>query len=187
MSKGFYEDYHPAPVPYDLKEIPRYLDDELHRIHEQKEPRSAKAIWACAQGTAGFVIEPPPGTWNQLFIGCPSIIDLPPGWDSATGNWTAPYTGVYECKLEFQFVDITDQGQGTIHIYAGIGSNGANPPEHTRTVAVPLGIPSAIVSLHLYKALDAGETVQFWGEAVNEGTQSQTCNISAGGSIIRLT
>lgn len=178
MPSGIYEEYMPGPVPIETNpELSRYLDDELHRIAELKAKKTASVLMAVGETAPGFIIDFPPGSWNQLFSTADAIVEIPECW--ASGSFTAPYAGVYDTSLELNFDNITGTGQGTLHFYAGIGIDGENPPSVTRHVTAPIDADAVIVTVSAWLILAAGQTVQFWAEAVNEGSQTQLCDVKA--------
>lgn len=183
---GIYEDYVPGPVPYSAQDLPRYLEDELGKLSRQLARKVASQILALEDTTTGFVIDFPPGTWNQLFVGKAPTIDAPASWDIPTGVWTAPYSGLYRASLGLVFTNISAAAQGTMHFYAGIEVGVSGNPQRFGETEAPVGTSSASVRTERALLLSAGDQVTFWAEAVNEGTQTQTCNVAADAWLSRV-
>lgn len=184
MSKDFYEPYHPAPVPYDPREIPRYLDDELHRLSDLVERKSVPALFG-VEGTALAIPIDNISAWNQMFVGTSEVLDVPDGsWDSVAGEYTVPYDGVYSIILELNFINVGTQGGGNITVYAGVAVNSPAPTVERRSGFV-VGTTEFHLMLNDLEGLSAGDVVTFWADIVSSQT-AQTADVVALARIMRV-
>jgi len=107
MPKRPSERYVPGDIPDTLPGLIQFLYDELPRIAQalNEFPVGVNV----QQSVPGVPINLIPTTFN-LFIGEPFDFDLPGGgWNSATGEWTAPVSGLYQLNL---VADVTPFGTG---------------------------------------------------------------------------
>ena len=125
-NEGIYEDYKPAPVPLDLVEVPRYLDDELNRIAELKAKKEDSAVMAI-KSAAAVIMGPPPGAWDVLYTGVPETWDAPVNsWNPTTAEWTCLVTGLYQIAHFIRVDNVPGaQGQRGYTVAAAIEVNGA--------------------------------------------------------------
>lgn len=115
MTKSLSIPYAPNPVPGQVEDLPRYIYDELARI---KEALVAQPVsFDIANPDHQLAIGTTPN-WEIGMIGIDPRWEVPGGeFDSATGRWTCPKSGLYQVNAH---AEVAPFGSGNKIYYAGI-------------------------------------------------------------------
>ena len=106
--------YSPGQVPTGVDGLPRFLADEFRRIQEALVAQPvALSVDETGDYTVGTV-----ANWVRAFVGATPGWDVPGGnFDSTTGIWTCPQSGLYSITSE---LEVSPYGLGNKNYYAGI-------------------------------------------------------------------
>jgi hypothetical protein len=114
MSRSLPIDYQPLPVPYDPRELPRYLEQELYRISQSL---ISQPVALTVDETSVLQVTTV-ANWQRLFLSQTASWDIPGGgWDPVLAEWTCPQQGLY-----FNIADLRVEpyGAGNKTYYAGV-------------------------------------------------------------------
>lgn len=182
MARSLQEQYYPAPVPRDTKDLPRYLETEFYRIRERL---IAQPVSTTLQETGDF---PTTTTvsWTQTFIGVTPTWDIPGGaWDPATGIYTVPQEGLYSVN---QQLEVSPFGLGNKNYYAGLAFIRDRDGTITRFEATDGGvdnIPLGVTQMGMLYLLQ-GDKLTMEMTVVHEQT-SGTAPYKLGFQILRVS
>ena len=181
MPDGIYQQYKPAPVPIETNpELSRYLDDELNRISELTERRTAPVKFAVSGSVLDVALHPPPVTWSQMYVTATPEWELPECWDA--GTFTAPYTGQYMVNTTLQTDNPLGTGNARWNAWLSYLKNGTDRAQVTQGAPDDVEINLALTAPYL---LAAGDTITIWADLTHE---SRTNLVNAAGytSITRV-
>ena len=180
MAKVVQQRYYHTNPPDDMKDWPRWLDDELRRIEESLK---ADPVILAVDDADTIDIDIIPNT-VILGINDNPTIDIPSGsWDPVTGIWTCPLDGIYDFTAQ---VFIEAFGAGNKDYFASIEVNELTPTPQLLAVSfdgggddVPLGIALAKPILIL------AETTIQWSLTAEHEQFTGTVNYTATFSCLR--
>ena len=143
MPKSLELPYYPNPVPTDPARLQQYLFDELNKI---KTAFVAQPVALSVEEIDTYAVVTAPN-WVVAFIGETPTWDVPGGFDSVTGLWTCPQSGLYSADVQ---LEVAPFGAGNKQYYAGVrlyrDSGGAITYKETTDGgddSVPLGVTLA--------------------------------------------
>ena len=106
--------YTPGQVPTGVDGLPRFLADEFRRI---QEALIAQPVAMAVDETGDYAV----GTvenWVRVFVGATPSWDVPGGnFDSVTGIWTCPQSGLYSLDANLK---VEPYGAGNKNYFAGV-------------------------------------------------------------------
>lgn len=102
-----YDIYQAPPVPYQGRELPRYIEDELRRVADLKEDRLNQCDVLATWNPTIIIVSGVLPTWGAMIAAgtAPQYIVPDMAYDSTTGKITAIYDGVYHVSLAANILD----------------------------------------------------------------------------------
>lgn len=175
MARSLSVPYSPAPVPRNPDDLPRYLEDEFQRIRQALIAQPVAFTISEDYLIAIDTVE----NWQTVFIGVEPFWDIPGGgWDSTTGLWTCPQSGLYQLSVT---LEVQAFGGGNKNYYAGLAIviTGEDPRRLESIDGgdddVPLGV-SLMGQVFLWQ----GDTLRFEATVVHEnGTGNVDATVAA--------